>query len=283
MEVSPKVLEFGSDFSQPNTREVTLTNNTSQVLAYKVKTNASKVYSVKSNLNKVEPKQSTTVKITLPPLKSKLPSNYKSNHKFLIVSLPFPEGESLSSFSNLESQFKSEVSSTQIKVNYSLAKLGGAAGTGAGAKLNGKSKRISKFVPNGSVAENGASRSNSSAGTSAAAAAGAAGAAGAAMGAGAGYAASTPTRNKNVETPSRQQSNEQLQPVNRGSYFAGSTPSSPAYGGGNVGQVSKADFSRDFERLNSQNERLGKKLENLEKLAILTLMLLSFILGKLMV
>lgn len=282
MEVSPKVLEFGSDFSQPNTREVTLTNNTSQVLAYKVKTNASKVYSVKSNLNKVEPKQSTTVKITLPPLKSKLPSNYKSNHKFLIVSLPFPEGESLSSFSNLESQFKSEVSSTQIKVNYSLAKLGGAAGAGAGAKLNGKSKRISKFVPNGSAVENGASRSNSSAGTAAGAAA-AAGAAGAAMGAGAGYAASTPTRNKNVETPSRQQSNEQLQPVNRGGYFAGSTPSSPAYGGGNAGLVSKADLSRDFERLYSQNERLGKKLENLEKLAILTLMLLSFILGKLMV
>ncbi|CAH6721378.1 hypothetical protein CLIB1444_06S00782 [[Candida] jaroonii] len=279
MEVSSSVLQFKGEFKAPTTTTLSLKNPTGSPIAFKIKTNAPKVYSVKPNFGILAPSDSAKISITLGALTQTLPKNYRSNHKFLIMGLPC-EGvsdvsEISANWSNLQEKFSSQVTSTKVRVEYV---------TGDGQeRLNGKSKRISKFVANGSANESG-----SGAGAGAAAGAGgiiaAAGAAGAAAAhnkhrnhghghnnnhnnsnGGANTSGAHPYREMEPSTP-RQTSSYPI-----------SSPSSPEAA---PSSMALTRLENKIDELSAEHQRYGKKLENAEKLLVIALMLLSFILGK---
>lgn len=280
MEVSPKQLEFKGDFKAPTTTYVTLTNPLLEPMAFKIKTNAAKVYSVKPNLDIVGPNDSVKVSITLPALRQSLPKNYKSKHKFLIMSLPSDNAKAESlpdTWADLQNKYADSLTSTKIKVDYASTRS-----SGSGARLNGRSKRISKFVPNGSAPghESGMDSGSVAAGAvggAAAVAAGGAGMAAASRSGGDKSIAADEDDDDYDSKPVRRQSYAQEQSYNSGYQNQG------ASGGYSAAPAAKGVSSAQLENLSSQNERLAKRLENMEKLLILSLMLLSFILGKLFV
>lgn len=275
MEISPNTLEFKSDFKTPTTTHLTLRNTESIPLAFKVKTNAARVYSVKPNINVIQPNESVKVNVTLPILRQSLPPNYKSKHKFLIISLPadgLDNSQVQNSWPELQVKYKDSLNLSRVKVKY-VNLNDTSSKSGAASKLNGKSKRISKFVPNGTVAP------NESNGNSAALAAGAMAAGGAT---GAGIASMSGSRKdvsngNSYETEERRPSGSSAA-VNNGHYRTSSyndyEQKSEVYAPSSVAAT------RDVEEIRGQVERMGKKLDNIEKLMILALMLLSFILGK---
>lgn len=286
MEVSPKQLEFKGDFKTPTTTYLTLKNSGSEPLAFKIKTNAAKVYSVKPNLDVVAPNDSVKVSITLPSLRQSLPKNYKSKHKFLVMSLPADDvlGSSLQeSWADLQNKYADAMTSTKIRVDYVTSRAGGSA-----SRLNGRSKRISKFVPNGSAPGHEAGGTDSSsmaAGVAGGAAvgAGAAGMAAVASGSGSGSGSRAPVDDDDYDfdsKPARGQSYSQEPSM---SYQSEPGRSAPTYSSTPAPMAKGSYSSREMDELYSQNERLAKRLESMEKLLILALMLLSFILGKLFV
>lgn len=285
MEISPKTLEFKSDFKTPTTTTLTVKNTENVPMAFKVKTNAARVYSVKPNINVVQPNESVKVTITLPILRQSLPANYKSKHKFLIVSLPadgLDTAQVQKSWPELQAKYKDSLNLSRVKVSY--VNLNEPSATPAAAKLNGKSKRISKFVPNGSTAAN--ELNGTSAGIAAAALAGAAATGAAATGAGAIAMSHSEKDDSNTRSydsnalsrpsVSHAASNGHHYASNYNDYESRSEPYTLSIGTGTVA-------SKDVEEIRGQVERMSKKLDNIEKLLILALMLLSFILGKSMV
>lgn len=107
---------------KPNTEELTLLNNSSTPLAFKVKTTAPKLYCVRPNASIVKPGQSLQVSIILQGFSQPLPKDYKCKDKFLLVSLPCPDLEDPSklseSWSALESEFKLQMVQKKLRVNY---------------------------------------------------------------------------------------------------------------------------------------------------------------------
>lgn len=277
MEVSSSVLQFKGEFKSPTTTTLSLKNPTSSPIAYKIKTNAPKVYSVKPNFGILAPSDSAKISITLGALTQTLPKNYRSNHKFLIMGLPC-EGvsdvsEISSNWSNLQEKFSSQVTSTKVRVEYVTGEVQ--------ERLNGKSKRISKFVANGSAEGSG---SGTGSGAGAAAGAGgiiaAAGAAGAAAAHnkhrhnhGHGHNNNSNTANSSGSHPYREM--EPSTPRQTSSYPV-SSPSSE----GAPSSMSMTRLENKIDELAAEHQRYGKKLENAEKLLVIALMLLSFILGK---
>ncbi|QPG73014.1 hypothetical protein FOA43_000318 [Brettanomyces nanus] len=88
MQVSPKILEFCSPFTKQQTQEVTVSNDTSSYLAFKVKTTAPKIYCVRPNASTVAPGESVTVHIILQGLAEEPAIGTKCKDKFLFVSVP---------------------------------------------------------------------------------------------------------------------------------------------------------------------------------------------------
>lgn len=271
METSPSTLQFKADTKTPTINNITLSNTSSKPLAFKVKTNAPKVYSVKPNVSVLDPNSTVEISITLPPLKQPLPSGYKSKHKFLIMSVPsdgIASSEIASNWSLLQSKYALALQLNKIGVSYSEE-----------AKLNGRSKRISKFVANGSA--DGAAGAGAAGAAAAVGAAGAAGLAAAANGANGSLARPAAARNGSSRTGPGARPGPGV--------AAGAGPRLPA-----DEPVSKSFASYDdkptdsrvwqkLQELQHQNDRLTSKLENIEKFIILALLILSFILGKLMV
>ncbi|KAG2733255.1 hypothetical protein G9P44_004245 [Scheffersomyces stipitis] len=122
MEISPSALEFKGSFTKQSTQYLTLTNTTNSPLAFKVKTTAPKLYCVRPNASVIDPGRSAQISIILQGFSSPLQKDYKCKDKFLIVSLPSPDGIDASkigeSWASLEAKYKSEVISKKLRVNY---------------------------------------------------------------------------------------------------------------------------------------------------------------------
>ncbi|CAN3356923.1 vesicle-associated membrane protein-associated protein Scs2p [Diutina catenulata] len=124
MDVSPSVLEFQGSFTNQTTEYLTLTNNTRDPLAFKVKTTAPKLYCVRPNAGLVEPGEDVEISIILQGFSQPLPADYKCKDKFLIVSLPAPEIRDSSrvsdEWSRLESKHGDKLVSKKLRVAYNV-------------------------------------------------------------------------------------------------------------------------------------------------------------------
>ncbi|ODV63519.1 phosphatidylinositol-binding protein SCS2, partial [Ascoidea rubescens DSM 1968] len=130
MEISPSILQFSPPFTQSSTQKISLQNNSSTPLAFKVKTTAPKLYCVRPNASTVNPGQQVEISIILQGLKKEPSLDYKCKDKFLIISLPCPsdeinhddlEGGVAKVWPKLESQFKGQIVQKKIRVHYNLS------------------------------------------------------------------------------------------------------------------------------------------------------------------
>lgn len=113
---------FSGSFTKQITEYLTLSNPTNTPLAFKVKTTAPKLYCVRPNASIVQPGDSLQISIILQGFSQPLPNDYKCKDKFLLVSVPAPNSIDPSkvgeSWSQLEAQFKPQVVSKKLRVNY---------------------------------------------------------------------------------------------------------------------------------------------------------------------
>ncbi|KAH7915415.1 PapD-like protein [Hygrophoropsis aurantiaca] len=79
-------LGFNRPFSTLVKRVLTVVNNNSQPVAFKVKTTAPKLYCVRPNSGRIEPGESIDVSVMLQPMKDEPPLSTKCKDKFLIQS-----------------------------------------------------------------------------------------------------------------------------------------------------------------------------------------------------
>lgn len=111
-------------FTNQTTEYLTLTNNTRDPLAFKVKTTAPKLYCVRPNAGLVEPGEDVEILIILQGFSQPLPADYKCKDKFLIVSLPAPEIRDLSrvldEWSRLELKHGDKLVSKKLRVAYNV-------------------------------------------------------------------------------------------------------------------------------------------------------------------
>ncbi|KAF8890011.1 hypothetical protein CPB84DRAFT_1749169 [Gymnopilus junonius] len=92
----PNALGFRRPLTSLVKRSLTITNNNTQPIAFKVKTTAPKLYCVRPNSGRVEPGESLDVSVMLQALKEEPPLNIKCKDKFLIQSTFItPEKETL--------------------------------------------------------------------------------------------------------------------------------------------------------------------------------------------
>lgn len=89
--IAPNELEFELRLGKTLSQQLTLTNNASQKVAFKVKTTAPKRYCVKPNAGTLGPNDSVHVDVLLQPLKE-LPDSCKD--KFQVLSIVHKDGES---------------------------------------------------------------------------------------------------------------------------------------------------------------------------------------------
>lgn len=285
MEVSTNELTFEGTFKTPTTTTIMLKNPTATPLGFKIKTNASKVYSVKPNVGTIGANDTATINITLPMLKQALPKNYKSAHKFLVVSLPSDGADVELNWKDLETKYLNVMTSHKIKVNYIDKNV-----TTETSKLNGKSQRISKFAPNGTVkaagtgvGSHGGSHASHNAAHNGAVAReiGDAGATASAAAAGVAVGASADTKSSSAGAGGSHRHHRNNHPYSHTPENDQQPRSSPqvVYSAPEP-QVVVQDVTKELDSLSAQVDRLGKKMDNVEKLMILALMLLSFILGR---
>lgn len=101
-----------------------MANNTSEPLAFKVKTTAPKLYCVRPNASVVAPGESMKISLILQGFTQPLPKDYKCKDKFLIVSLPCPELEDASkvgeNWAQLEAKHKDQLLQKKLKVNFEI-------------------------------------------------------------------------------------------------------------------------------------------------------------------
>jgi len=88
MQISPKLLEFQAPFTEVQTQDVTVTNDTNEYIAFKVKTTAPKLYCVRPNASTIAPEESVKVHIILQGLEQEPAVGTKCKDKFLFVSVP---------------------------------------------------------------------------------------------------------------------------------------------------------------------------------------------------
>lgn len=111
-------------FTEPATEHLYLANNTSEPLAFKVKTTAPKLYCVRPNASVVAPGESMKISLILQGFTQPLPKDYKCKDKFLIVSLPCPELDDPSkvgeNWAQLEAKHKDQLLQKKLKVNFEI-------------------------------------------------------------------------------------------------------------------------------------------------------------------
>ncbi|PVH17477.1 uncharacterized protein CXQ87_000363 [Candidozyma duobushaemuli] len=122
MEVSPNVLTYKGNFTEPSTEYLHLTNSSSQPLAFKVKTTAPKLYCVRPNASIIGPNESIKISLILQGFTQPLPKDYKCKDKFLIVSLPCPDladpAKVSEQWSALESKYADQLLQKKLRVNF---------------------------------------------------------------------------------------------------------------------------------------------------------------------
>ncbi|KAI9295070.1 VAMP-associated protein [Neoconidiobolus thromboides FSU 785] len=97
----PSQLFFERPLTRSATEILTLSNNDSEVVTFKVKTTSPKQYCVRPNSGKIEPGQKVEVEILLQPFKEEPPVDFKCKDKFLVLSAAIPPEYSDFPFSQL--------------------------------------------------------------------------------------------------------------------------------------------------------------------------------------
>ncbi|KAL6940315.1 hypothetical protein ACO0QE_004213 [Hanseniaspora vineae] len=120
--IEPSVLEFKSPLTEQSTEYITITNNSDEAIAFKVKTTAPKYYCVRPNAALVAAGEEVKVQIILLGLAEEPKADHKCKDKFLVITLPAPyelNNTSVSEvWSQLEAEFKDQSISKKIKVKY---------------------------------------------------------------------------------------------------------------------------------------------------------------------
>lgn len=111
-------------FTEQSTEYATITNNSDQSIAFKVKTTAPKFYCVRPNAAVVAPGESVKVQVILLGLAKEPGEDFKCRDKFLVITLPAPydlgEKSVAEAWPELEAEFKQKAISKKIKVRYLL-------------------------------------------------------------------------------------------------------------------------------------------------------------------
>ncbi|CEP60230.1 phospholipid metabolism-regulating protein SCS22 LALA0_S01e05974g [Lachancea lanzarotensis] len=151
IDIKPSVLEYKPPFTAQATEYVTVTNNSDQAVAFKVKTTAPKFYCVRPNAALVGPGEQVQVQVILLGLAKEPAADFKCRDKFLVITLPAPYDLGSSSVTEawpqLEAEFKENAVSKKIKVNYildaepSAQESAGGAAAAAGAKSDDTAKK----------------------------------------------------------------------------------------------------------------------------------------------
>lgn len=115
---------FIAPFTAQSTEYATITNNSEQSIAFKVKTTAPKFYCVRPNAAIVAPGESVQVQVILLGLTKEPAADFKCRDKFLVITLPAPydlgNKPVADAWSELETEFKQQAVSKKIKVKYLL-------------------------------------------------------------------------------------------------------------------------------------------------------------------
>lgn len=124
IDISPNTLEYKPPFTTQSTEYVTITNNSAETVAFKVKTTAPKFYCVRPNASVVAPGEQVQVQVILLGLAEEPTSDFKCRDKFLVITLPAPydlgSTTVAEAWPQLEAEFKQQAVSKKIKVKYLL-------------------------------------------------------------------------------------------------------------------------------------------------------------------
>ena len=122
IEILPDVLEYKPPLTEQSTEYATITNNTSETIAFKVKTTAPKFYCVRPNAAVVAPGETVQIQVIFLGLAEEPSADTKCRDKFLIITLPAPhdlgDKSVAEAWSDLEAEFGSQAISKKIKVRY---------------------------------------------------------------------------------------------------------------------------------------------------------------------
>ncbi|KAH6912907.1 PapD-like protein [Coprinopsis sp. MPI-PUGE-AT-0042] len=118
----PNTLGFRRPLTQLVKRSLTITNNNSLPVAFKVKTTAPKLYCVRPNSGRVEPGESLEVAVMLQAMKDEPPLNSKCKDKFLIQStIITPDKETMSLqdiWASTDANEEGKVHQQKLRVTY---------------------------------------------------------------------------------------------------------------------------------------------------------------------
>lgn len=122
IEILPDVLEYKPPLTEQSTEYATITNNSSETIAFKVKTTAPKFYCVRPNAAVVAPGETVQIQVIFLGLAEEPSSDAKCRDKFLVITLPAPhdlgDKSVAEAWSELEAEFGSQAISKKIKVKY---------------------------------------------------------------------------------------------------------------------------------------------------------------------
>jgi len=113
-------LGFNRPLTQHVKRTLSITNNNTQPVAFKVKTTAPKLYCVRPNSGRVEPGETVEVQVMLQAMKEEPPLSTKCKDKFLIQSTLITQEKELLGLHEIWNSVDSEthVNSQKIRVVY---------------------------------------------------------------------------------------------------------------------------------------------------------------------
>ncbi|CAI1959447.1 hypothetical protein SEUBUCD646_0E02070 [Saccharomyces eubayanus] len=125
VEISPDVLVYKSPLTEQSTEYASISNNSDQTVAFKVKTTAPKFYCVRPNAAVVAPGETIQVQVIFLGLTEEPAADFKCRDKFLVITLPSPydlNGKAVADvWSDLEAEFKQQAISKKIKVKYLIS------------------------------------------------------------------------------------------------------------------------------------------------------------------
>lgn len=122
IEILPDILEYKPPLTEQSTEYATITNNSSETIAFKVKTTAPKFYCVRPNAAVVAPGETVQIQVIFLGLAEEPSADTKCRDKFLVITLPAPhdlgDKSVAEAWSELEAEFGSQAISKKIKVKY---------------------------------------------------------------------------------------------------------------------------------------------------------------------
>lgn len=122
VDIKPDVLQYTSPLTEQSTEFATISNNSNETIAFKVKTTAPKYYCVRPNAAVVAPGETVPIQVIFLGLPEEPQQDFKCRDKFLVITLPAPidlgSKTVAEAWSELEAQYGKDAVSKKIKVKY---------------------------------------------------------------------------------------------------------------------------------------------------------------------